>query len=441
MTSTITVQALNGFTGAVSLRATVLGQPTGVTASLIPASLTGTASSTLTVSTTASTSDPSVFVVVTGTSGALTQTIYIPLTVFLPDLVETAVSAPPASVNAGDVFSVTDTAQNIGQASAGRSVTRYYLSDASSKTSTSYLLSGTRAVPSLASGATSSGTVSVTVPTGVWPNTPYYLLACADDTGVVGEAGSSNCFASTATTVFTQPQAATTTTLTVSSGGQAVTSVASGGIVTLTATVVSGSASVKTGQVNFCDASASTCKGIHLLGTAQLTNTGTATLSFVPGIGSHSYTAVFLGTVSTQSSSSSISALSVTGKFQTSTDIAQSGVQGNYTLTAAVAGYLNPGAAPTPTGTVSFLDTSNNNSLLGTAAIMRGTPSLNWFNSQSPAAGNGPNFVAVSDFNGDGIPDLAVANWDDTTVTILLGNGDGTFTAATTSPRSTAPHQ
>jgi hypothetical protein len=34
------------------------------------------------------------------------------------------------------------------------------------------------------------------------------------------------------------------------------------------------------------------------------------------------------------------------------------------------------------------------------------------------------------DFNGDGIPDLAIANYDDT-VTILLGNGDGTFTPAT----------
>ena len=45
----------------------------------------------------------------------------------------------------------------------------------------------------------------------------------------------------------------------------------------------------------------------------------------------------------------------------------------------------------------------------------------------------------MSDFNGDGIPDLAVANWDDTTVTILLGNGDGTFTAATTSPEIDSP--
>src|SRR5580692_1987189 len=39
-----------------------------------------------------------------------------------------------------------------------------------------------------------------------------------------------------------------------------------------------------------------------------------------------------------------------------------------------------------------------------------------------------PTGVAVGDFNGDGKPDLAVANGD--SVAILLGNGDGTFQAA-----------
>jgi hypothetical protein len=38
--------------------------------------------------------------------------------------------------------------------------------------------------------------------------------------------------------------------------------------------------------------------------------------------------------------------------------------------------------------------------------------------------------VAVGDFNGDGIQDLAVANWGSNTVSVLLGNGDGTFQAA-----------
>src|SRR5213078_1140041 len=37
--------------------------------------------------------------------------------------------------------------------------------------------------------------------------------------------------------------------------------------------------------------------------------------------------------------------------------------------------------------------------------------------------------VAVGDFNGDLLPDLAVANFDANTVSVLLGNGDGTFRA------------
>lgn len=43
------------------------------------------------------------------------------------------------------------------------------------------------------------------------------------------------------------------------------------------------------------------------------------------------------------------------------------------------------------------------------------------------ATGTAPSFVALGDFNGDGKIDMAVANAVSNTVSILLGNGDGTF--------------
>jgi len=43
------------------------------------------------------------------------------------------------------------------------------------------------------------------------------------------------------------------------------------------------------------------------------------------------------------------------------------------------------------------------------------------------ATGAYPNAVAVGDFNGDGIPDLAVSNGYSNNISILIGKGDGTF--------------
>jgi hypothetical protein len=44
--------------------------------------------------------------------------------------------------------------------------------------------------------------------------------------------------------------------------------------------------------------------------------------------------------------------------------------------------------------------------------------------------GANPQAVVTGDFNGDGRPDLAVANFSSNTVSILLGNAQGTFQAA-----------
>jgi hypothetical protein len=53
--------------------------------------------------------------------------------------------------------------------------------------------------------------------------------------------------------------------------------------------------------------------------------------------------------------------------------------------------------------------------------------------------GNSPAFVATADLRGAGVNDLIVANSADNTLSVLLGNGDGTFGAQTTFPTATTP--
>ncbi len=225
--------------------------------------------------------------------------------------------------------------------------------------------------------------------------------------------------------------AATSTTLAITSSGTETTSVASGTVVTLTATVKAGATAVQLGQVNFCDAAAAHCTGIHLLGTAQLAGAGTAALKFVPAPGSHSYKAEFAGTTTDAASASSASALTV--EIPTTTAIAQSGSTGNYTLKATV---VASGAMLAPTGTVSFLDTSANDKVLGTATLSSAKTAQSWSNAASPTTKPAPQSIAVADFNGDGITDIAIGTAGTSAtssvgyINLLLGNGNGTFQTA-----------
>src|ERR1700751_4906807 len=181
-------------------------------------------------------------------------------------------------------------------------------------------------------------------------------------------------------------------------------SVASPAAVTLTASVVAGGAPVATGSVRFCDASAPRCEDSAVVGTAQLT-AGTAKLKYIPGIGTHKYTAVFTGTASATASTSSVQTLTVTGLYPTTTAIAATGNPSGYDLTATVVGYANH--PPVLAGPLSFQDTSNNNFVLGTAPL--GAPT--YAEIFTPATGspistgNQPTAGGTADFNGDGIPD------------------------------------
>ena len=78
---------------------------------------------------------------------------------------------------------------------------------------------------------------------------------------------------------------------------------------------------------------------------------------------------------------------------------------------------------------ISLLLASGNSSFDGTFTEATNSPIT---------VGKTPVAIAAGDLNGDAIPDLAVVNQADNTVTILLNNGDATFTQSAGSPLPTA---
>jgi hypothetical protein len=228
-----------------------------------------------------------------------------------------------------------------------------------------------------------------------------------------------------------QGPSVTSTTISVSSAGVTVSTVASGSVVTLTAVANSGAAVVTPGQVNFCDASAAVCGGTSLLGTAQLTAAGTATLKFRPAVGNHSYKAVFLGTNTFAGSTSNALPLTVTGtigQLPSTTTIGRSGAWGTYTLSSVV---TESGNTVPLTGNVSFVDTSNANAVLQTLPLGSSTKGIDWPNVQGLVGNTTSQAVALGDFNGDGIPDVvSVSGGTGRPLMVFLGNANGTYSTA-----------
>src|SRR5262245_39164894 len=56
------------------------------------------------------------------------------------------------------------------------------------------------------------------------------------------------------------------------------------------------------------------------------------------------------------------------------------------------------------------------------------------------AVGQSPQDVISADLNNDAVPDLAVTNFNNNSVSVLLGNGDGTFQPARNSATGTWPN-
>jgi subtilase family serine protease len=105
-TSTITSTVTNGFDSAISLSAT--GQPTGVTVTLSPTSITGAGTSTMMITVGSSTVTGTYRIRVTGTSGSITEIVTVSLTVAKAPPNYT-ISASPTSISVARGSSGTST--------------------------------------------------------------------------------------------------------------------------------------------------------------------------------------------------------------------------------------------------------------------------------------------------------------------------------------------
>src|SRR5271156_2117611 len=233
-------------------------------------------------------------------------------------------------------------------------------------------------------------------------------------------AGGPAAWASTATTtsLFTTPQ-----------------NPSSGAVITMTAQVSSTEVTVAGGTVTFTDTYNSVTE---VLGTVQVQSTngnpGMAVLEVeVGGVGVHQFGANYGGSAVFAASSASPQAVTFAGPYLTPTALTTAGTTGNYTLIGTVSAF----GPVTPTGNVTFTDTTSNYTL-GTATLNPSTlltgftpytlyPISNMNNGQTGGT-IGP---AIGDFNGDGRPDYAVPT-NTGPIVILLGAANGTFTNGTT---------
>jgi hypothetical protein len=269
--------------------------------------------------------------------------------------------------------------------------------------------SGTGAVTFAATGSCSVSGATVTITTGT--GTCSIIATKAADANYVN--------ATSAAVELQVTRSETITTLVITPG----TSVNAGTAITLTATIPGG----YPGTVTFCTANAAQCSA------AQLNSSGIATLKFIPGVGTYSIVAAFAGTSTEGASSSAAQTLTINGagNYLSSTSIAATGVPGNYTLTGTVTGF----GIVAPSGTVNFLDTTASTTI-GSATLDPATLGFGFVQaSGSPiplqsVVQTAVGWEASGDFNGDGIPDLAVVSSDfQSHVYVLLGIGDGTFHA------------
>jgi hypothetical protein len=204
-----------------------------------------------------------------------------------------------------------------------------------------------------------------------------------------------------------------------------------GDVVTLVATVTSNNQPEPAGTVAFLS-------GSQVLSNVQIRQSdGTATLKIRFGPGNYNFTARYNGTNSVGSSISAAQPLSVAGTEATQGQLSATPNGNSYDFTLNVFGFGLAATRP-PTGTASLDEQQNPPIHLGDFTLAGGT---NTFLQQKtyPTLLANPLDIVAGDFNGDGIIDLAVPNSSNFSVSILLGNGDGSFRAPRTFAAGASP--
>jgi cysteine-rich repeat protein len=113
-----------------------------------------------------------------------------------PDLVVSSIGDPPAALVTGGSFLVSDTTANTGHLTAPESITRFFLSTDELPGDDREVETGSRVVRPLAAGEASTRLTDITLDPATPPGS-YFLLACADAGGAVGEPSeANNCRAS-----------------------------------------------------------------------------------------------------------------------------------------------------------------------------------------------------------------------------------------------------
>jgi len=111
-------------------------------------------------------------------SNNVTVSAAMPITLYRPDLVMTAVTIPVTGA-VGRPLAITNSVRNIGPAPAGPFALRFYLSSDGTLDAGDVLL-GTRLLGGLAAGATSTAVTTVTIPANTSAPASYRVIAVAD---------------------------------------------------------------------------------------------------------------------------------------------------------------------------------------------------------------------------------------------------------------------